>query len=814
VSHCAKPFDGNIIPSGRLSNVSKQLASAYQKYYAPTVTTRLTNNYPTMVNGTPWWNQTAVDLKLDQNFSEEHHLSISFDYLSIPRVVPGGLFDLQADGGPLSTAWDQRQVKRIFRVIDSYSITPTLLNSFSFSTAQNFVHETPHTPNNPSTYGFTDTATKNFPAISFTESNGLGFTGLGTTIQDFYALNGFHYEDKLLWSKGRHTLSFGGEFTALQNNSNYGGNAQTYAFANTTGATDNYYNSFETPWIGSGLANMMLGDVQSASVNIANPSYDRRKLFDLFFGDDIKVSPRLTVNAGVRWDVDMPLHEKYGHWTDWDMTAQNPLWARYPGAWTFAENGSASFEKNNDFHQFGPHIGAAYRITDRLVARGAWGLFYVPMGMNQWVGQANPGDQDYFYVGTNAVPNNILGATAFNWDGGYPGTTVTMPRTSTQTYVNGIWPISIDPNELHLGKTQNWNAGVEYQLSKDILLNVSYAGNIGRDLHDGNLKSYLNYPSWSAYSQLYNSGNVWASVSDASSAAAAGVAYPFAGFSGYAWTAIGPIPQVSQYWGLVAAAGSPVGSSAYNALIFEVKSRHAHGLTMDMSYTLSKATGNVAGDSNFWNAGATYYYQSMADYQATGNVLSYDTRHIVKGYVTYDLPFGRNQKWASNAHALDSLIGGWALGFQPSYASGQPMGAVGSTLLYPGWMGLRANLAPGAKLGNRFKKLDLENLSDLSNQFFNPSDFVNPANGQLGNSPFIFNNWRGFAALNENLSILKHFKVGDSGRYSASIRAEFYDVFNRHSYGGPNETMSSQYFGQVTSVAGNRTGQFGGRFEW
>jgi hypothetical protein len=129
-------------------------------------------------------------------------------------------------------------------------------------------------------------------------------------------------------------------------------------------------------------------------------------------------------------------------------------------------------------------------------------------------------------------------------------------------------------------------------------------------------------------------------------------------------------------------------------------------------------------------------------------------------------------------------------------------------------MGLRANLAPGAKLGNSFKKLDLGNFSDPSNQFFDPADFQNPANGTLGNSPFIFNNWRGWASLNENLSILKHFNFGDSGRYSASIRAEFYDVFNRHQYGAPNENMASQYFGQVTGVSGNRTGQFGARFEW
>lgn len=813
-SHCSMPFEGNVIPSSRFSSVSQKLIAAYQKYYAPTVTTRLMNNYPSMLSSAPWWRRTAVDLKLDHYFSEKQHVSVSFDYLSIPVRNASGLFNLKAGGGPLSGAWDQKQIDRTARFIYSYAITPRLLNAASVSMAQNFIHEKPDTPVNPADFGFNNEDSTNFPVISFAESNGYSLTGTGTATQDYYALNGFHFEDKLLWAKGRHSFRFGGEFTALQNNSNYGGNVQRYAFTNTTGATDNYYNSWITPWIGSGFANMLLGDVQSASQAVENPSYDRRKLFDMFVGDDIKVTPRLTINAGVRWDVTLPMHEKYGRWTNWDMTATNPLWGGFKGAWTFAEHGDVSFEKDNNFHQFGPHVGAAYQVTNRLVARGAWGLFYIPIGMNQWYGQSNPGDQNYFFTGTNAVTNNILGAVAFNWDGGYPGTTQYLPRTSTQTYVNGIWPISIEPNELHLGKTQNWNAGVEYELSKNMLMILTYTGNIGRDLHDGNLKSYLNYPSWSTWSTLYNSGNAWAYVSDASSAAAAGVPYPFDGFAGYAWTAIGPVPQVAQYWGLVAFAGSPIGSSAYNAFIAEVKSRHSHGLTMDLSYTLSKATGNVAGDTNFWNAGATYYYQTMDDFKATGNVLSYDMRHTFKGYVTYDLPFGKNQMWGSGLGAWDRLIGGWTLGFQPTYASGQPLSAVGSTITYPGWMGLRADLVAGKKLGNSFKKLNLNNLSDTSNQFFDPTAFANPANGSLGNSPFIYNNWRGWASLNENLSILKHFNFGESGRYSASIRCEFYDVFNRHQYSSPDENMSSPYFGQVTGVSGNRTAQYGARFQW
>lgn len=807
---CANPYPGNIITSG-LSGVSKQLVPVFQKYYAPTIAGRITGNFPSLISGAPWWNKTNLDLKLDHNFSDRNHLSASFNSMHSPVRARGDLFSPNG-GGPFSSAWDQDNKQMAFRVNDAYSFSPSVLNSFSISMAQNFAHERPDQPTDPTAYGIPNPGSMNFPAISFGGANGIGITSLGTTLQDYYALNSYHISDTLSWVKGRHTLKFGGQFTIQQNNSNYGGNAQTYSFSNETGAP---VDARITNLVGFGFANFMLGDVQSASQAVPNPSYDRRKLFDLFVQDDIKVTPKLTVNAGLRWDVNLPLHEKYGHWTNWDMSAQNPLWGSYKGAWTFAKNGSDSFEKYNDYKQFGPHIGASYQISNRLVARGAWGIFYVPLGMNQWFGQSNPGDQNWFFAGTNSVPNYVPGSTAFNWDGGYPGQTVTMPRTNTQTYVAGIWPIEIDPNNLHLGRTQNWNLGIEYELSKNIVLDVNYVGNIGRDLHDGNLKAYQNYPSWSAYQKLLKSDQAWASVSDPASAAAAGVAYPFPGFLGYAWEAISPIPQVAEFMGLVVNAGAPVGVSAYNALVVETKAKQSHGFTYDLSYTLSKATGSVAGSTNFWNAGATYWFQSMEDFQNAGkNVLSYDQRHTVKGYVNYDLPFGKGKKWANAGGTLDYIVGGWTLGFQPSYASGMPMGGVGSTLVYPGWMGLRANLNPGAHLGNNFKGLDLKNLSDPSNQFFSPANFVNPTYGELGNSPFIYNNWRGWASYNENLSVLKHFSFGSENQYRFTLRAEFYDVFNRHQWGGPDMYLGSPYFGQVTSVSGNRTGQFGGRFEW
>jgi hypothetical protein len=95
-----------------------------------------------------------------------------------------------------------------------------------------------------------------------------------------------------------------------------------------------------------------------------------------------------------------------------------------------------------------------------------------------------------------------------------------------------------------------------------------------------------------------------------------------------------------------------------------------------------------------------------------------------------------------------------------------------------------------------------------------PSNFSNPTFGQLGNSPSVFSNWRGWAAPQESASLLKKTHFGSDKRYTMTLRAEFFNLFNRHYWNNPNTSFSSAYFGHVTGVSGNRTGQLGARFEW
>jgi hypothetical protein len=124
----------------------------------------------------------------------------------------------------------------------------------------------------------------------------------------------------------------------------------------------------------------------------------------------------------------------------------------------------------------------------------------------------------------------------------------------------------------------------------------------------------------------------------------------------------------------------------------------------------------------------------------------------------------------------------------------------------------------GANWKNTFKKYNPawtpEQGPDPNSLFMDPGNFSNPTYGQLGNSPKYFSNWRGWATPSENASLTKKFRVGEGERYTASIRADFFNLFNRHYWNGPDLNLSDPQFGHVNGVWGNRTMQIGARFQF
>ena len=830
---CYQPFSGNIIPEPQLSPIAKNIA---QKLYGNGYTAAgpaLVNNFPSLGGTYSEVTSTHLDLKLDHNINGKQRISGGFNWWNFDSLSPGYLWQTgSSTGGPLSSGDNQPQRDWTVRLQHVYTISAMLLNTASVAYNQHMASDQPPSRYDSNGVGIPGTNGSNFPSINFVDGGaggGYGEAPIGPPYADRYTPYNFVASDVLSWTHGRHSLKFGGDIQARGMNAVYEGGVRAYNFTSATFApNDNQV----TPYVGFAFANFMLGEVHDGSQSVTSALYGRRKRVSLFASDDLKLSSRLTLSLGMRWDVNGRFHEKNGQWSNFDIGVNRGIWGSYNGGWDWAQNGSSSFERNQNFHQFGPQIGVSYQALNKLVLRSHYGITYAPLAMNQWNGVPAfypPGFTAgaYGFAGSNTVVNNIPNVSSFNWDttaGAYSGQTVYPDRVPSQSNLSGgvayVWP-----NALTMGMVQNWNVGGEYLLSKDTVLSLNYLGNHGSHLHDGSIWPY-NYPTQSTYLNLYNSGHAQDSVTDPASAAAAGVSYPFAGFSGMAYQAITPYPQISSQApqsGLFLV-NADISVSNYEAMVAEVRTKNVHGLTMDVNYTLSRSTGSASPNGAFADSqsGSILTQDPYLLPKLTNQLTPWDFTHQVKGYVLYDLPFGLGQQWKTNRGWLDNyLLGGWKIGMQLSYHTGEPLGTVPAPIQYPGWSGVFAQRNPSVSLSSgTFKGYNpgwVQNGgvgSDPGSLSFNANAFSQPAPGTFSTEKYSYMGYlRDFGSSDEDLNIAKHFRFGE--RYQFSLRAQFFDIFNRHHWGAPNVTdMTSPFFGHVTSVSGYRYGQLSARFEW
>jgi hypothetical protein len=805
-------FPGNKIPSARFSAASQKIVALYQKYYVPE-TSALSQNESTPLSDTPSFTASQITIKVDHNLSAKDHLSGSFIYDHRPRELiqpatpwsPGS-----TTGGPFADTRTELVNAQAWRVSDSYTFTSNLLNVLSATYNQYWNGNTQYNTGDwPNTLGFGSTGQPNFPVISFGAArDGVAESSIGNSWTNHYVGKNFVFNETLSWLKGRHTFKFGGQLSIQPISSNSGTGTLHFAFdPSQTGAPTASY----APEVGFGFASFLLGDTYSASSDVGLPLHSRRSATSLFAQDDFKVNQKLTLNLGLRWDFTSPLHEKNGDWANYSTNVLNPT-LNVAGLLQFANGSGTTFEGATDFKQFGPHIGAAYQITNRLVTRASYGIFYVPVGTNFWNGTPYgfaPG-----YRGTNMVSPTGVAKPAFNWDNGYPG--VVAPPTKDPNQVP--WgAVSIDPHTLSQGYTHQFNAGAQYKITKDLMADVNYVGNRGERLHDGNLA--FNEPDPATFFDIWNSGNAYDWVSDAPSAAAAGVPYPYQGFQGFAYQAVAPFPQVALTYGPIYYVGTPLGKSSYDAFTAEVVKRTGSGLTLDMSYIFARTLGDT--ETNFeetWTNGTIQDF-SRLDHEAR-QISPFDIRQIFKGYVTYQLPFGHGRHFLGSNGLLDKFVGGWSINTLLHFNGGSPL-AIYAVNPYPygSWSAVYPNVNMNGNFGKQFKNGGFIPVTGAQapsgDKYFDGTLFSNPTAGTLGSGPVSQGALRGFGYADEDMSALKYISFGADQQFKLSLRVEFYDLFNRHYFNNPVTDITSPNFGYVTGVQGiSRNGQFGARFQW
>jgi Carboxypeptidase regulatory-like domain/TonB dependent receptor len=823
-------FTGNRITN--ISPVAQRVNAIYQQYYQPQFG-GIDSNARGLLQGVPTQTPNQFVVKLDHNFRDQDHLSGSWIYNHRPMTKDdtGGLWEAGShSGGPLSNGRYQLYWVHEWRVSEAHTFTPNVLNVLNFTYNLDFNSSIPSDPGSwNQQLGFGNTTANNFPLISFTDNGAYTHneTFIGNNWQGNVSGVNIITGDTLTWTKGRHNISFGGDFTAHQINYRSGQGALSFDFSYQNTSGPGY------PYDGFGFATYELGLSDKASESVAYNLYGRQKGLSLFAQDSYKVTPKLTLSGGLRWNYNFRFHEKYGRWANFDPTVVNPALssiygAAIPGSLVFAKNSSDSFEKNEYWRNFGPTLGFAYQMRPKTVLRGSYGLIFNPVGVTFFGGVPNSFAPQ---LGTNS-------ATSFSWDG--PNGTGNYPGVFANATVNTDpstmlpFPVTVDPRALRLGYVEAFNLGIEQELTPNTRLEISYIGNRGHRLTDTALA--WNETSTQNFLNLVNNNPGASSIWDwvGCSGLPSGVSCPYPNFYGPALAALAPLPQMAatevNYWygccGDLNYVGLPLGQTFYDSLVFNVVKRVGRGLTMDMSYTWSKQEGDTFASEQDYNNGYTPIQDFNNMGQAAHAVTGYDLTHIVKGYVSYELPFGKGRPWLADQNRMvNGIVGGWNVTTIVDYYSGQPFRIGAPDPYWPLWGNIypQFNLAgySGPNGTKHFVPLPpgYNGPVPVGNQYMPTSVASPPAVGVLPPTP-TSSALRCPGQANENASLLKDFAMGPESQYRLSFRAEFYNLFNRHYYniqgcGGSSSSIGAGDFGQIYGVLDNpRSGQFGIRFEF
>ncbi|MFB3903516.1 MAG: TonB-dependent receptor domain-containing protein [Acidobacteriota bacterium] len=828
------PFPNNIIPSHRISAVSRKLAEVMNKYYPPQVKdpdgrfSLIRNRFGPAYNQVFQKNH-QFSLKVDHNVSNRQKLSAVFSYSERDRLLTdnsgNGLWTDEGEtGGPLSGSEKNPYYGYLPRVSHDYTITPRLLNHFMVSANRIGSH---HIATSKDEGGGGILGIKGvkqdgpWPVVTLGGSDRVNFATMGYAQQSLQFATVWQFNDTVSYVTGRHVIKIGADtrrtlFSTVKEEFPAG----RFNFdREVTGLIGN-------PRVGHSFASMLLGEVRNADALQSMPTASQFQYLALFVQDDFKISPKFTLNLGLRWDYQPVQTEMYDRLYTFCTTCTDPQ-TGFPGAIEYTgkgpgRNGKRGFVDNR-YNGFGPRLGLAYQITPKFVFRGGYGFFYVPRVPNDWAGV--PYGSLMGLARQNFVPSpSAKGVAAFNWDSGYPG--VEIPPDYNPSLANTKWgAVYWDPEGGKLPYVQQWNANFQYQLPGEIVIDLGYVGSKSTAIYANQLNQ-INQLKTDVLKFGDDLQNIWFNRSSdiPAEAKAMGARYPFP--EGTKWISLQqslqPFPQLPDWQGILAY-NSPLGFATYHSMQLAFTKRYSAGLSWLANYTLSKTLSNIDTAFNTWdsNLGRPLDYYNLG---LEKSIAPYDRTHVVKASLSYELPIGGG-KWVGDSmpRALDLLFGGWVIQYLGNYQNGAPLGFSGTATPNFNAATNRAVIENpnGASLKVPFgsRNFDMSRISTPGtgeHKYVNTSLIRDPERFERGNAPFASSEIRGFPYYSEDFGLQKDFSVkllGEGARFQ--LRADVLNAFNRHQFTGISTNPASLLFGQVTGVsADHRVIQVGMRLDW
>lgn len=862
-------FPGNIIPTACISPI----AAAYLAFLPTPTNLQATNNFTLSrpVPDTLTANSNYYMFRIDHNYGFSDHFYFSYwrQYTApnlattLPHQIANDRFTPLQNSPILRMNWEH-----IFSNKMTNHVTLGYLNRNEGDSVLNLdqLGKLPQVPGTPCP----GAAKCTLPAFNFSDGfQGISSNAANKTTRPTWVLN-----DVASRVMGHHTVTFGAEWR------NIGGNihfleeqAGTFSFDR---APTSIPATATVPVSGSPVAGFLLGAVSTGTVDFRSvPAYyPRQKFYALHANDTWKITPKLTVNYGLRWDYFSPSREKHNHLSFIDPVGTNPAAGGRPGRLAFAGNNSICQATSSCFGRefpeepwkkgFAPRLGVAYAYNPKTVVRAGYGIFFARSFYPGWHG-------GMALDGINLKDRLSLGGAAgltppFYLDTGFPSPTATLGCTLGTTCVNpgfdnGRIPIAgngngsayrpVDAN--HRPYSSQWNLTIERQLPHDVFVSVAYVGNKGTRLTSALQPINVLNPFDSKVQALEAPSLTQPGVSRLSDvftgdAPVDGVPAPYAGWAAQLASVNACSPTVAQallpfpqFCGPLQGMNENRGNSIYHSFQAKAEKRYNKGLYMLVSYTNSKiisdASDNVQQLGGTWNAsqGVISPFEKRRARSISGD----DVPQVASALFVYDLPFGKGQRYANQGGALNYVVGGWQISPVIHYSRGSPMWFRSSTCqVVPEFrQNCLVGLVPGAKpflqdpnsfdpgKGPLLNAAAFEPVSNFA--FSSTSGTGGPGQfGYTGGGPRI-SNLRGPNYKNLDFSLTKNTRLGE--RVNFQLRFAFFNAFNAHYFinNGVNNQGSSFAFVNDVAAAGvsgfgtwngnvspPRTIQIGGRLEF
>lgn len=762
-------FAGNVLPAGRQSRVGQNILAYYPLPNVPGNTLTGANNY--FANGSVSSETIAWDARIDHAISDRHKVFARYSnryYESRPNpLFPAA----QAVAEGLINSNDTSRGVTV-------GYTATLSPRVLWDTRLGFARTLYNYGN--TSMGFDDTTlalpasinaaagTPLFPAV-----NANGYTTLGNPGNRHNAFMTYSLLSSVTVERGEHVFKAGFDGRIIRVNDNESSDTSgNFTFnRNFTEGPDPNAAAANS---GNGLASLLLGtgtgDVIQDFKNVATQSF----YFAGYLQDDWHALRRLTLNLGLRYDIDTPRTERYNRMNYFDPNAPSPLAVARPGLEGglrfVGVDGRSRYQYNVDKNNLAPRVGFAYAATQNTAVHGGAGVVY---GASNQAAAGTVGP--YGFRVQNTWVSSLDGITPLNTlDNPFPQGFEPPPgasgglATGAGGQIEGVLQRSPSPYVME------WNLDVQQSLPHEITFDLAYVGNRGRQqLQSGEggldfdqlptadlaLGSALNDSVPNPFYGVITSNTLAAPTTTRAQLL---LAYP-------QYTSFLPL-RVSG------------GDSQYDSFQASVRKRLGAGLQLQANYVWARDFDN----------GTTHQdsFRPKADYAISAQ----DIRHRFVASYIYQLPFGRGRRFGANLGKLeDELLGGWQANGITTVQSGTPLPVTGSNTLaqfnfqtlYANWTGRQA------ALGGR--------VEDRLDHYFDTAQFAQPAPFTLGSGPAYYDNLRGPGLNSTDFSVFKQFALAEQA--NLEFRAEAFNVLNQVSFGAPDTGVTDANFGVITSQA-------------